>query len=482
MNRHDVLLKVSNPERFLAGQFVVTFQKPKRNKINQNRFQRACLALDDYLDGLFEKDSDEYLKRQSDALIGEPSAVNYFTDKVKTFLRDRSEFQGIDYPAPYESAEEALFHTVLGFGPMQAWFKNPTEGAVINGTSILFDQNGRKVLQPFSFASIDQVRRLIRALELRDPTTKHSIMNPAVSIEMLNGTRVQILDKPLVKEPYITFRQYTIKDFSFQNISRKKTIPQNSIRWFHLLSRLRMNIVASGPVKSGKTTLLKVIFGARDPDLTVVSLETDQYEIRLAHDFPEREPYVSEIRASLEEMKYIFPVLLRLDPHYIMIPEVRSSELELALLAAERGKGFLMTYHSSNIIDIPHEFANITLNEYPRRSWEAEYRRAANLIDLVVSIYEVEQGPDRGRKIIEGVYAFDYDRDKDELNVVPWMKYDNETDSWGFSEDIPSRLSTKLRRYDTELFEEFLRESQKLSAQNPIHSGRTVTKVKEWLS
>jgi pilus assembly protein CpaF len=296
------------------------------------------------------------------------------------------------------------------------------------------------------------VYRLIRAITMTDASAQISTLDPTLDAEMLDGTRVSILQPPFVRQPVITFRQYPFNTFTFEEEARRCTIDPQAVEWFKQLSRLMLNMIVSGPVRSGKTTLLKVIFGARNPKHTVVTIEREHYEIALSRDFPERAPYLTEGRLSLEDMRSIFPRLLRVDARYIMVPEVRSDEVELLLLSAERGNGYLGSYHSPHVWNIPAELATLSLNAYPNRSYVAEYIRAAQTLDVVITM---DKGHGR-RKVVTGVYAFEYDDDLRQLNVQPWCLYDPQRDDWLYTAEIPRRLHEKiLRQADPEVQETY---------------------------
>ncbi|WP_054970233.1 ATPase, T2SS/T4P/T4SS family [Alicyclobacillus ferrooxydans] len=481
MDKHALLAALSAPNRFLANEWLSSREHKRIRQGHHYAFDAVCKVVDRHLLTLFERNHKEYSERQSQALLGEPTAVAYFEEQISLFLREQPQYQTDDYPEYYESLPEALFQTILGFGPMSVWFKNPTESAVINGTSVLFEKTGgRKELQPFSYRSVDDVRRMIRNLESRQPYAQHNDFNPTVSIEMLDGTRVQVFDRPLVDEPYVVFRQYTMKDYTFSGQAKRRTIPDDAVRFWNILGRLPLNNVIVGPVKSGKTTFLKTIVGTRDPDLLVVTVETDSAEVRLRQAFPDRHAFIVPIVATLKQQRELVPDLLRSDAAYFVIPEVRSGELELVLESKSKGKFTLTTYHGHAAPEqIPTEFANQSLKDYPEREWNAEYRRAAKALDIVISIYEVEEGPDRGRKVVDHVYAFHWDDPTQTLHMVPLVTYRREHDDWVYNPHISETIATRLRKYNPELLETFINELETLATLHPDHTSSVTSPMYE---
>ncbi|SFV03677.1 ATPase, T2SS/T4P/T4SS family [Alicyclobacillus macrosporangiidus] len=457
------------PDNFDAHAYVFEQQSTIRTYRSDHGFTKAVAALNEFLDKLFEQHGDSYRERQHQAIIGDPAARSFFRDRIQDFLRQHPEFRTVTYPNYYLDLTDALFQTCLGFGPMSVWFRQPTEAAQVNGTAILFHKGGRKVRQPFSFDSLDQVYRLIRSITLRDSLSHVSSVDTSAEVEMLDGTRVSIMVPPTVQEPIITFRQYTFKEFTFEHEAETGTIPTESVPWFNALARLMLNTIITGPVRTGKSTLLKVFYAAREPDLTVITLERDSFEIRLKQDFPERAAHVIAIRTTLEEMRTLFPSLLRMDAHYIIVPEVRSGELEMLLLSAERGGGYLGTYHSPHILDIPAEFATLSLNDYPTRSYYAEYVRAAKTLDVVVSMTEL----DNGRKVVTGVYGFDFNSETGELTMIPWMEYDKSNGQWAFLDRLTPAIEQRMKRNDPLAYRDFKTELTRLAHTYPSSASVT---------
>ena len=422
-----------------------------------------------------DNEDSEYLDRKHAAIIGEETAKNYFLQRINEFLREFPQYQNAQYPDYYPNISEAIFQHHFGFGPMSVWFANPTESAKVNDTQILFGVKGkdRKVLQRFSFDHVEQVKKLVRTLTARNARNQVNLTNNWTQVDMLNGTRVTIFVPPLSETYMLVFRQYPFSRFTFNAEAEAGTIPLDSVRWWELLSRLMLTMVTSGIVGSGKTTLLKVIYGAREPDLEVVTAERGTFEAHLRRDFPERAPYIGALVSSLDGLNDLFPAFLRSDAHYIVVPEIRSHEVDLLVMSKERGGGALASYHSSYVKNIPLELADLSLEVKPGRDHHTAYKRLAQSIDVVITMNKSKTG----RKIVTGVYAYDYDYETDSFSVTTWMKYHVRTDSWTFHAEIPPQLKERLEdSYPFEL-DEFVEEFTRLAQKYPF-TGQTVSRVR----
>lgn len=462
---------------FHAEDYLLSLHSKKIGFRTSQGFHRACQVLQEYLDAMHEDNLAGYRKDLYDAVRGVPVAKAKFMSEIQAFLRLHPEYRSLHYPNYYDTLTEALYEHQLGFGPMSVWFKHPTEKAQVNGTTIQFSVPGsnRKVLQPFQFDSIDQVERLIRSITMGDPLNQVNEMNPTTEVEMVNGSRVTIFVKPMTRDhPILIFRQYLVKQFSFDYLAQVETIDPKAILWWQALSRLMLSVLVTGFRGSGKTTLLKILFGARDPDLTVLSVETGTFEIRLEEAFPDRSSYILPLRSQLDDMNDHFPKFLRSDVHYVVVPEVRSHEVEILLKSGERANGVLASYHDRDVYGLPEALARLSVERYPHFHYEHEVRRAAKSLDIVILMDEL----DDGRKVIQGVYLYDYDPVSSELSIVPWTEFDMRENRWKYHCTIPEHFKKRVAMRYRHAYDTFLSEFRKLESQAPLQTTVVTKQLK----
>ena len=466
---------------FRADQYLARLQSSRVREMGEMTFERTIEAFKRYLgrdvgSSKDETDADtEYLQRKYNAIIGDPAAKHYFIQRIHDFLREQPQYRNTNYPDYYPNLPEAIFQHYLGFGPMSVWFANPTESAIVNGTQIKFGVKGKhtKELQPFEYDSIEQVKRLIRTLTLKDASNQVNQSNNWTQVDMLDGTRVTIFTPPLSETYALVFRQYKFKQHTFEEEAEARTIPEASVQWWKLMSRLMLSMLTTGVRKSGKTTFVKVIFEARDSELDVVTAERGTFEAHLRRDFPDRAHHILALKSELKDMESLFPAFLRTDAHYIILPEIRSMEVDLAIQSRERGNGWIGSYHGQYVLNIPLELANLSLEVHPNRNFRSTYIRAAQSVDVVITMWE----DPTGRKIVTGVYAYEYDHETESFTVTTWMKYHRHTDSWTFHAEIPPQMKQRLEDTYPEILEPFLKEFQTLEQQYP-HQEKAVYRIK----
>ncbi|WAH44892.1 CpaF/VirB11 family protein (plasmid) [Alicyclobacillus fastidiosus] len=459
---------------FLANRYLSRQQTKRVASKGEVNFSKAIEGLKKYLENKNDTSSMAYLERKKAAIIGEPAAKQFFIQMIHEFLRDSPQYQNTRYPSYYPNLQEALFQHHLGFGPMSVWFANPTESALVNGTQILFGVKGRntKVLQPFAYDSITQVEKLIRSLTLKDNSQQLDVTNNWTQVDMYDGTRVTIFQPPLSETYVLIFRQYLFKEYTFEHEAELRTIPSDAVQWFKYLSQLMLSTLTTGIRGSGKTTMIKVIAGARNPQYGVVTAEGGTFEAHMKRDFPERAAYIIALKTELDQMDDLFPAFVRADAHYIMIPEIRSREADLAVKSRERGNGWLGSYHSPYVYNIPLEFADLLLEDQPNRNHHSAYVRAAQAIDVAITMWEDPSG----RKIVTGVYAYEYEPETKSFSVTTWMKYNRTKDNWTFHSEMPLYMSERLQDTYPEVLELFLNEFQHLAEKYPF-TGQAVRTV-----
>ncbi|MCL6490087.1 MAG: type VI secretion protein, partial [Alicyclobacillus mali] len=73
-----------------------------------------------------------------------------------------------------------------------------------------------------------------------------------------------------------------------------------------------------------------------------------------------------------------------------------------------------------------------------------------------------------GRKIVTGVYAYEFDHETESYTVTTWMKYHRQTDSWTFHAEIPPSMRERLEDTYPEVLVAFEAEFQRLASAYPF--------------
>ncbi|KNZ70337.1 type II secretion system protein E [Thermincola ferriacetica] len=434
--------------------------------------RRVAAHFDSMFDTNDTRKSQEWLDYQHNAIIGVPRAVRFFKDEITEYLR-RHNLLNAGYPKHYHSLTHAVYHELYGLGPLAVWYDHPSsQAAHIIGTKIYFETGGRLVRQPVEFSSIDRVYELVRSLVLKDPRTQINEYNPHVEIDMVDGTRVTMFIPPLSRQVSITFRRFVVDRYTLEDQAALGTIPAEAVPFFRALARTRPNTLIVGPVKSGKSTMLKTFYIEREHDQKVVCVEKHS-ELKLSECCPDRP--LDELVATEAELLRLFPAILRTDFVYLIVGELRSVEAELSMQGCERGStGLLCTYHTKHPHNIPGQLARLILDSFPNRRYEAELIRAADNIDIVVVM---DQLPDKSKRV-ESVVELRLDPVTLQVSTHEIMRYDGQDKTWRYRFDLSDRLLAVLRKNDPRWAAELVKSLKALEQQSPI-MGDNVVYAKE---
>ncbi|MEI2356706.1 ATPase, T2SS/T4P/T4SS family [Mesobacillus zeae] len=386
---------------------------------------------------LEEKRSNEniWLERQHRAVIGDAQAMSYFITKINEVLQ-KENITTNQFPSFYDSLAEAVFHEVWGVSILHKWDKMPmSEAAVIRGTQLWLDIDGQFTKQDEEFESVEAVERLKKALTLRVKDAVINEQTPELEIEREDGSRITMIQKPRGKENYVMFRRFVVKNMSLEEQAKLGTIQQEDIPLFRALSRVMVNTIFAGRVRSAKSTFMKSILRERDPSYVAAVMEK-HFELNLTKQFKDR--LIFEVQAKEGDLHHAMPRLLRMEHDYIVVGEIRSLETEGYLQACERGeRGACSTYHLTQVEHVVPQITRHILDEFPNRKFENELERVARNIDIIVTM---SADRDRRRKRVIGITEIIWNEEQRTHRTQDLLRYSPLTDKYYYSSNISKEL------------------------------------------
>lgn len=418
----------------------------------KKQFKELCNIVKTELDQIIDVDSEnagtrnsEWLERQHQAIIGEPTAINYFLAEIEKVLRAKN-ITSNDYPAYFRSLSEAIFHEVWGVSVLAKWEAYPeSEACCIRGTQLWIDIDGQFVKQPEEFGSSSVVERIKRAFIIRRPDSVINRESPELEIEREDGSRITMIQPPRSAENYVMLRRFIVNKYSLYDQASRGTIPFEDIPIYQALARTMVNMIIAGRVRSAKSTFMTTLIGERDERYVGAVLEK-HFEIALTKHFPSR--LFFELQAKEGDLHKAIPRLLRMEHDYVVIGEIRSLEIEAYLNSTERGeRGSLSTYHLTDVEQVVEQLARHTLDEFPTRRFEVEVERIARNVDFIITM-DTER--DRRKKRVTGVTEVVWDNEKRKHYTHDIIRYSKLDEIYYYSSKLSTRLLNLMAKEDLE--------------------------------
>jgi len=418
-----------------------------------------------------EEKKRQYFDIESAAILGSEKEERMIMSEIEKILREHN-WLNVEYPSTcYDSLVEGVFHEIYRFGLLKKWDRFwDSPSAKIVGNKMKFKING--------FFQVQEERlnpefawQVIRRLSDRFEGIVINTRNPSAEIDMYDGTRVEIMIPPIVSEPTIIFRRFIFKNFTFKHLASKGTIDINDINLYEALARCHLNTIISGPVESGKSTLLKIFFAARDPKYSSVLIE-DTRETFLQRDFPDRDVIEIYSADSQEQIYKAISLAMRIDHDFLMFQEVRAIEADGAIHSMQKGtRGSMFTCHISDPEDTPEQLSQYIVDFYPNRSQDREIRRISRNLDIGITTNQKD-----GRKFVSSIYEFIYDKNTRESYVNYLVKFDDKLKRWEYNGDISEHLIKRMKDFDEHYAEQFITLLRKRALIQPI-KGQTKVRI-----
>jgi Flp pilus assembly CpaF family ATPase len=245
-----------------------------------------------------------------------------------------------------------------GLGPLSAYLRDPqVENVDVNGCDQVWVTyaSGERVAGPPVAASDDALIAMIRTWATRGGQTARdfSAAAPLVNVALTGSARMTAT-MSVTPRPCVSLRRHGQIDITLGRLVQMGSIDTTLAAFLSAAVRARCNIIVTGGVNAGKTTLLRALASEISPAERVATLESE-YELYL-HElgqhpdviaFEAREPNsegVGEI--SLHDL---IAHALRHNPRRILVGEVRRSEIMPMLEAMNSGQdGSMCTLHANS--------------------------------------------------------------------------------------------------------------------------------------
>jgi pilus assembly protein CpaF len=247
-----------------------------------------------------------------------------------------------------EATMTDLTQPQIDFGPLQALMDDDDVRAImVNGPQQVYVVRHREQLKAgVTFRDNEHIVELInRLLTAVAPNTQISADFPHADARFPDGTRLQAFIPPIaVSGPSLTIRKAIWPELTFENLLGWGTLTEDIADFLAACVKVRLNIVATGNVGGGKTTLLSVLASVIPAEERIVTVEEEaefrlrqEHVVALEHRPPNRQ---GKGEISVRDLLRMIP---RIIPNRILIGELNGPEALEALRLMDKGYDGTMT-------------------------------------------------------------------------------------------------------------------------------------------
>lgn len=307
-------------------------------------------------------------------------------------------------PADEARIADAVLAAIFGLGRIQPLVDDEAiENIDITGSDQVWLEYADGRIEPGAPVA-DSDGELVDTLQtfatyLGQTTRSFSTAHPTLRLKLPDGSRLTAI-MAVTPRPEVHIRRHRLLDVTLDALVDLGTIDVTLLSFLRAAMRARRNIVVTGTVNVGKTTLVRALANEIDPLERVATIEKE-YEL-LLHELPERHARVVAMEAregSAEaglgdsagagevSLALLLETALRMNPRRIIVGEVLGDEIVPMLRALASGtSGSLCTIHARTARGVFDRIAELGLCAPQRIPIEAANLLAANGIDLVVHL------------------------------------------------------------------------------------------------
>jgi Flp pilus assembly CpaF family ATPase len=324
-------------------------------------------------------------------------------DAVREWARHQIRL-GVSVPKPtdLEALAGAVYDQRYGLGPLASYLRDrDVENVDVNG----FDRvwvtysTGERAAAPPIAASDDALINMIRTWATRGGQTARDFCaaSPLVSVALDGGARMTAT-MSVTPRPSLSVRRHGLLDVNLSALIKLGTLDQVTAAFLSAAVRSRCNIVVTGGVNSGKTTLLRALASEIPPRERIATLESE-FELYLHEQ--ERHPDVIafEAREANSEgagsisLHDLIAHALRHNPQRIIVGEVRRDEIMPMLEAMNSGQeGSMCTMHANSPAEVFDRILILGLRGGLALAERAIHVLVGMAVDLIVQVRKCHDG------------------------------------------------------------------------------------------
>jgi pilus assembly protein CpaF len=318
--------------------------------------------------------------------------------------------------------EERLAKRVLdelfGLGRLQAFVDDPTiENIDINGCDRVwatFADGSKRMMSPVADSDaelVDVVRAAASRFGLSE--RRFDLACPQLDLRLPDGSRLSAV-MAVAARPAVSVRRHRFSDLSLSDLTALGTLDPGVATFLSAAVQARKNIVVSGAMNSGKTTLLRALAAEIAPRERIVTIE-QAFELGLDHSHRHPDMVALEARPANVEGEGLISVAdlvrraLRMNADRVIVGEVLGDEVLPMLNAMSQGRsGSMCTIHADSSAGVFRRIASYAAQAAERLPLEATNLLIAGAVHFVVHLEsELLNVDEIGNGVLDTSFDFD---------------------------------------------------------------------------
>jgi pilus assembly protein CpaF len=314
---------------------------------------------------------------------------------------ERSLVRAMPPLADTSTAVKKVLAQITGFGPLQAYFDDPSvEEIWINEPGKVFiARNGVNELTTTILTATD-VRDLVERM-LKSSGRRVDLSSPFVDASLPDGSRLHVVIPDITRAWAVNIRKFTIRATTLDELVTLGSLSPQMAQFLAAAVVAGLNILVSGGTQAGKTTLLNCLLGAVPARERVVTCE-EVFELRVsARDHVGMQCRQPSLEGTGEiPLRRLVKEALRMRPDRLVVGEVRQAESLDLLLALNSGLPGMCTVHANSAREAVTKMCVLPLLAGENVGSRFVVPTVASCIDLVVHVRLDADGRRRVSEIV----------------------------------------------------------------------------------
>jgi len=335
-------------------------------------------------------------------LVIDPAKTN---DEVEALFDARLAEQWPGLSPDRSRLFEFVIAEVLGLGPLEALMADESIIEImVNGPKAVYvNERGRLVRSQATFEDDAHVLRILNRM-LKPVNRTIDAAHPVIKARLPDQSHLYAVTAPVARGgTTVTIRKYSRKRYTVEDLIRFGSLTENSAEYLRACVVARLNIVVSGRVGAGKTSVLNVLANFIPDDQRIFTIEHEN-ELLLHQEQVIAWDSSAAATGTPGELTTADLVVqaLAMSPDRVVVGDCRAGEAQALIDAMGMGyDGFLLSANSENPRDTLSRLEMMYAMGDSKRSSAVIRSQIAASIDLIVHVERLRDGSRRIAHITE---------------------------------------------------------------------------------